>query len=153
MLSLLALGAAPAAAQDDGGDPAPTGGALSAEGYVALSADERAQLSLDGFRRYLDRTRDADPSLYALLDPRLDDLEYREDVADVIFWTGTALGAAAIAAGIPVWTEVDQDAGIAMVAGGAGLFLVGLIVQAILRPGHGDLMAIVDLYDERLGRR
>lgn len=142
--------AAPAAAQDGG---SPTGGAMSAEGYVALSADERAQLSLGGFRRYLDRTREADPSLYRVLDARLEDLEYRETAADVVFWTTTGLGVAAAAAAIPIHLEVNEDLAIGLIVGGASTFLIGLIVQAIVRPGHADLMQLVDLYDEQLGRR
>ena len=129
-----------------------------AEQYLALSADQRAQLSLGGFRAYLERTRDDDQEgLYQLLDPRLDDLESRETVADVVFWTATGLGVAAVAAGIPVFAEYEgqglADLGVGLIVGGASTFLLGLIIQAFVRPSHDDLVTLIDLHDEHLGRR
>src|SRR5688500_12057023 len=79
-----------------------TGGALDPESYVALSADDDAQLTLGGFRRYLERTRSYDQQLYRQLDPRLRGLEERELAADVIFWTATGLSIAALVTAIPV---------------------------------------------------
>ncbi|MGE0792288.1 MAG: hypothetical protein AB7S26_41830 [Sandaracinaceae bacterium] len=131
----------------------------SDEDSVALSDDQLAQLSLSGFREYLERIHDDghDEGLYALLDPRLDELEGRALAADVIFWTATALGVAAVAVGIPVYTEVaaplGPDLGLGLMIAGASTFLVGLIVQALLRPGQGDLMRLIDMHDEHLGRR
>lgn len=150
-LLVLLLIPAPASAQldDEGG--------REAEEYVALSADQRAQLSIGGFREYLERTREEDERLYEAIDPRLSDLESRELAADVIFWTATGLGVAAVAAGIPVYTEFQDrslaDLGIGLMIGGASTFLLGVIIQAILRPNHDDLVAVIDLYDELLGRR
>ena len=129
------------------------GGVFDAASYDALSADQEAQLSLGGFRLYLERTRDLDESLYALLDPRLDDLEYRESAADVVFGLGGGLGLAVAVAGIPVYTEVSQDAGVALLVAGASTAVLALIIQALVRPGHGDLVALIDMHDERLGRR
>ena len=121
---------------------------------LVLTGDDLAQLNLGDFRAYLERIRGAeDDGLYRLLDPRLDDLEGRETAADVIFWTSAGLGVAAVVAGIPVYEEVSQDAGIAMFVAGGGTFLLGVIIQAVLRPSHGDLLALIDLHDEHLGRR
>lgn len=128
-------------------------GSEETDGYVALSADQEAQSSLTGFRAYLERTRDDDISLYETLDARLDGLEERIFVADVLFWTATAIGAATVLAAIPVLTEVDQDAGYAMMIAGASAFVLGVIIQAIVRPGHSDLLGLIDLHDRELGRR
>lgn len=128
-----------------------------AEQYVALSADQRAQMSLGAFRTYLERTREDDQRLYERLDPRLDELESREVAADVIFWSATGLGAVAVAVGIPLFSEYQNeslaDVGIGLMVGGAATFLLGIIVQAIIRPGQGDLMALIDMLDTQLGRR
>src|SRR5690606_2703816 len=64
---------------------APSGGALDPESYATLAADDEAQLTLGGFRGYLERIRPTDAALYAALDPRLDGLEERDVIADVIF--------------------------------------------------------------------
>ncbi len=142
------------AALEGAADPSAEGDDLG----VALSADQRAQLSLGGMRQYLERIREPDDDgLYALLDPRLDALEEREVAADVVFWTGTALGVAAVAAGIGVFAEYQgqglADLGLGLMIGGASAFVLGLIIQAILRPGHDDLLRLIDLHDEHLGRR
>lgn len=137
--------ASPAAAQEDE--------ALEPDGYVVLSADQRAQLSLGGFRDYLERVRDEDDSLYQLLDPRLDALEERDVIADVIFWTGTALSVGALVSAIPVHEELGLDPALGFIIGGASTFLLAVIVQAVIRPGQSDLFALMDLHDERLGRR
>ncbi len=132
------------------------GGALDPESYVALSADDQAQLTLGGFRRYLERIHATDAALYAELDPRLDELEGRETAADVIFWTGTGLGVAALIAAIPVYTELpDLDPGvtIGLVVGGLATFLLGVVIQAIVRPGHDDLVRLIDAHDAFVGRR
>ncbi|HEY8429673.1 MAG TPA: hypothetical protein VIL20_14915 [Sandaracinaceae bacterium] len=148
------LSAVPASAQDA---PPPSGGALDPESYVALAADEDAQFTLGGFRRYLERIRASDAALYAALDPRLRDLEGRETAADAIFWTATGLSVAALVAAIPVYTElgegVREEAAIGLVAGGLGAFVLGLVVQAIVRPGHQDLLLLIDRHDELVGRR
>lgn len=141
---------------DTGPPPQPEalpGGALEADGYVALSADQRAQMSLGGFRSYLERTRASDPSLYDLIAPPLRGLEERETAADVIFWVATGLSVGALIAAIPVYEELGLDPAIGFLVGGASTFVLGLIVQAVVRPGHRDLMRLIDLYDERLGRR
>ncbi len=129
------------------------GGALDPESYVALSADQRAQMSLGGFRGYLERVRQDDENLYSLLDTRLDELEERETIADVVFWTGATLSVGALVAAIPINDEFGLDASLGFIVGGAGAFLLTLIIQAILRPGHDDLMALIDLHDRQLGRR
>lgn len=146
------LGAASARAQDE---PAPTGGALDPASYAALSADDQAQLTLGGFRGYLQRIRATDAALYAELDPRLRDLEGRETAADAVFWTATALGAGALIAAIPVYTELEEgtDIAVGLVVGGLSTFLVGLIVQAIVRPGQQDLVQLIDHHDDLVGRR
>lgn len=147
------LGAASARAQDE---PAPTGGALDPTSYAALSADDQAQLTLGGFRGYLQRIRATDAALYAELDPRLRDLEGRETAADAVFWTATALGAGALIAAIPVYTELGEgstDIAVGLVVGGLSTFLVGLIVQAIVRPGQQDLVQLIDHHDDLVGRR
>ena len=128
-------------------------GALDPESYVALSADQQAQMTLGGFRGYLERVREDDAELYSLLDRRLDSLEERSTIADVVFWTGTALGAGALVSAIPVHEELGLDPAIGFIIGGVSTFVLGIIIQAILRPGHGDLMALIDLHDQRLGRR
>ncbi len=136
--------------------PAAEDGALDPDSYVALSADQQAQLTLGGFRGYLERIRPTDGALYAALDPQLDELESRETVADIIFWTGTGLGVAALLAAIPVYTlmpDLDPGVTIGLVVGGLTTFLVGVIVQAIVRPGHGDLMRLIDAHDRFLGHR
>jgi hypothetical protein len=132
---------------------APEGGALEAEGYVALSADPRAQASLGGFRAYLERTRELDEALYAALDPRLAELERRETAADWVFGVATGLSVGALVAAIPVHETLGLDPAIGFLVGGGATFVLGLIVQAVLRPGHADLMRLIDLHDERLGRR
>ena len=134
-----------------------------ADQYAALSADQRAQLSLGAFRAYLERTREVDDGrLYRALDPRLDDLEERTLAADAVFWTGAGLSVAAVAAGIPLYAVFDdpasgdptlQDLGLGLMIGGAATFLVAVIIQAVLRPGQDDLVALIDLHDEQLGRR
>lgn len=155
--------AAPALSQAQASTDAPppsapsSGSALDPDSYVALSADQDAQTSLSGFRAYLERTREADPRLYRVLDLRLDDLESRDTAADVVFWTATGLGVAAMIAAIPVYTELSNDLGqdlaIGLLVGGASTFVLGLIIQAIVRPSHGDLVALIDLHDQHLGRR
>ncbi|MFK7985638.1 MAG: hypothetical protein AB8I08_06370 [Sandaracinaceae bacterium] len=129
------------------------GSPFDAESYVALSADQDAQESLGGFRRYLERTRESDTDLYRVLDARLDDLESSETVADVIFWTATGLGAASLIAAIPVHETLGLDPAIGFLIGGGGVFLLGVLIQAIVRPGRGDLVELIDLHDSRLGRR
>jgi hypothetical protein len=133
----------------------PSGGALDPESYAALSADDEAQLSLGGFRTYLDRIRTTDPALYADLDLRLDALQERDVIGDVIFGVGTGLGVAAAIAAIPVYTELEDgtDLAIGLVIGGVSTFLLALIIQAIVRPSHGDLVALIDYHDELVGRR
>lgn len=151
---LLSLAPLSAAAQDDDRVVSPDDAdALEAEGYVALSADQRAQLSFDGFRAYLERVQGEDDGLYRLLDPRLDALEERNTIADVIFWTGTVLAVGALVSAIPVHEELGLDPSLAFIFAGIGTFAVAVIVQAIVRPGHSDLMRLIDLHDERLGRR
>ncbi len=151
---LLSLAPLSAVAQDDDRVVSPDDAeALEAEGYVALSADQRAQLSFDGFRAYLERVQDEDDGLYRLLDPRLDALEERNTIADVIFWTGTVLAVGALVSAIPVHEELGLDPSLAFIFAGIGTFAVAVIVQAIVRPGHSDLMRLIDLHDERLGRR
>ncbi len=133
----------------------PSGGALDPESYAALSADDEAQLSLGGFRTYLDRIRTTDPALYADLDLRLDALQERDVIGDVIFGVGTGLGVAAAIAAIPVYTELEDgtDLAIGLVIGGVSTFLLALVIQAIVRPSHGDLVALIDYHDELVGRR
>lgn len=131
------------------------GGALGPESDVALSADDEAQLSLGGFRRYLERIRPTDPPLYRALDVRLDDLESREFAADLVFGLATGLGIAALAAAIPIYTELDggRDLAIGLAIAGASTFVLGVVIQAIVRPGRDDLMALIDHHDELAGRR
>lgn len=129
------------------------GGALDPESYVSLSVDQRAQLTLSGFRLYLERIREGDEELYGALDPRLHALEERDVIADAIFWSATGLSLGAVAVGIPVYQEVSVDAGIGLLIGAAGTFVLGVIIQALIRPGHDELMALIDLHDEQVGRR
>lgn len=134
---------------------APSGGALDPESYATLAADDEAQLTLGGFRGYLERIRPTDAALYAALDPRLDGLEERDVIADVIFGVGTGLGIALSVAAIPAYVELDggEDVAIALVVAGVSTFVLGVVIQAIVRPGHGDLMALIDQHDELVGRR
>lgn len=151
---ILLFAASSARAQDE--EAAPLGGALDPESYVALSADEHAQLTLGGFRLYLERIRPTDAALYAQLDPRLRELEGRDAAADAVFWTATGLSVAALIASIPVYTEVEgigQDAAIGLIIGGVSTFVLGVVIQAILRPGHPDLVQLIDYHDELVGRR
>lgn len=141
--------AAPAAAQD----PDPPTGALDPDGYVALSADQRAQLSLGGFRGFLERIREDDTDLYRLLDARLDSLEERDTIADVVFWIGTGLAVGALGAAIPVHEELGVEPAVGFIIGGVCTFVLAVIIQAIVRPGHDDLMALIDTHDQLLGRR
>jgi hypothetical protein len=133
------------------------GSALDPESYVALSADDRAQLSIGGFRSYLERIRSGDELLYRELDPHLDDLESRELAADVIFGVGTGLSIAALVSVIPVYTELSaQDSEpimIGLISAGLGTFVISIIIQAIVRPGQGDLVRLIDQHDELVGRR
>ena len=131
----------------------PAGGPLDPESYAALSAYQLAQLNLDGFRGYLEHVRDDDEVLYGVLDRRLDGLEERVTIADVVFGVSLGLGAAALITAIPVHEEVGIDPALGLVVAGASTVLLGIIVQAIVRPGHGDLMALIDLHDHQLGRR
>ncbi len=135
----------------------PSGSALDPNSYVALSADELAQISLGGFRSYLERIRAGDALLYRQLDPRLDSLEERELAADVVFWVGTGLGIAALASAIPVYLLVREerrdDPTIGLIVAGLSTFVLGVIIQAIIRPAHGDLVQLIDLHDELVGRR
>ncbi len=152
LVLMLVLAASSARAQD-----APSGGALDPESYATLSADEHAQLTLGGFRHYLERIRASDAALYAQLDPRTRDLEGRETAADVVFWTATGLGAAALIAAIPVYTELGDSGGsdvaIGLLIGGLSAFVLGVVIQAIVRPGHQDLVRLIDYHDELVGRR
>lgn len=142
-----------AQAQDD----LPTGGGVDdPDSYVALSADEQAQLSLGGFRRYLERIRATDPTLYAELDPTTAALERRDTAADIVFWTATGVSIAALVAAIPVYTELGatgSDVAIGLLIGGLSTFVLGVVVQAIVRPGHGELVRLIDRHDELVGRR
>ena len=137
------------AAAQEGAEDGEMGGAYGA----ALTDDEDAQWSLGGFRLYLQRIESSDPELYADLDPRLDDLETRETAADVIFWLGTGLGAAALLSAIPVHETLGLDPAIGFMIAGGSTFVLALIIQAIVRPGRGDLVQLIDRYDERVGHR
>lgn len=151
----IALGAVLACSSAQAQAPA-SDGALDPESYVALSADDQAQLTLGGFRRYLERIQPTDAALYRELNPRLDELESRDLAADVVFWTATGLGVAALITAIPVYVELpDLDPGVAigLVVGGVSTFLLGVIIQAIVRPGHDDLVRLIDFHDELVGRR
>jgi len=158
LCSLLVVLALPLAASAQDAPVSNTGGgALDPESYVALSADQRAQLSLAGFRSYLERIRPTDAALYGVLDPRLEELETRETAADVVFGLSGGLSVAALVAAIPVYTQVQsadgETAAIGLVIGGLSTFVLGLVIQAFLRPNHDDLMRLIDLHDATLGRR
>jgi hypothetical protein len=148
-----ALFAPTAWAQDD----LPTAGNVDdPDGYVALSADDLAQQSLGGFRRYLERIRPSDAVLYAELDPPTAALERRDTAADIVFWTATGLSVAALVTAIPVYTELGatgNDVAIGLLVGGLTTFALGVLIQAFIRPGHSDLVALIDRHDELLGRR
>lgn len=149
MLSLLALllvAPALASAQAEGG-------ALDPHSYVSLSADQDAQLSLGGFRAYLERIQEGDEALYRALDPRLRGLEELDSTANIIFGVSAGLSLGALIAAIPVHEKVDQDIAYGLIIGGVSAFILGVIIQAIVRPGHGDLMALIDLHDREAGRR
>lgn len=132
--------------------------ALESNGYVALSADDEAQSSLGGFRRYLERIHTNDAELYLALDPPLRELESRETWSDVVFWTATILAIGAMVAAIPIAVDssISQDhtliAG-TLIGGGGAIFVIGLLINAFLRPGHDDLQALVDRHDALVGRR
>ena len=128
------------------------GGALDPTTYASLTADDEAQVSLGGFRLYLERIEESDPQLYGLLDPRLRDLEDRSTAADVVFGVSLGLAVAGALGAIPAYELAGEEA-IGVLLGSAGLLLIGAIVQAIIRPGHGELVALIDLHDERVGRR
>lgn len=121
--------------------------------YASLTADDRAQMTLGGFRGYLERIRPTDEALYLALDPRLDDLESRDETADIVFWTATSVALATVVAGIPVYEMVAEDIAIGLFIAGASTFALAVILQAILRPGLGDLFALIDEHDHRVGRR
>lgn len=145
-----------ATAQSEGGsDPTARhgGGVFDPASYASLTADDDAQLSLGGFRGYLERISESDPGIYRLLDPRLDDLEYRDSAADVVFGVSFGLGLAALGTSIPVYLEVGEEPGIGLIIGGLSAIVIGIVIQAIIRPGHQDLVALIDLHDERVGRR
>jgi len=129
------------------------GGALDPTTYASLTADDEAQVSLGGFRLYLERIEESDPQLYGLLDPRLRDLEDRSTAADVVFGVSLGLAVAGALGAIPAYELAGEEAAIGVLLGSAGLLLIGAIVQAIIRPGHGELVALIDLHDERVGRR
>ena len=129
------------------------GGALDPTTYASLTADDEAQVSLGGFRLYLERIEESDPQLYGLLDPRLRDLEDRSTAADVVFGVSLGLAVAGALGAIPAYELAGEEAAIGVLLGRAGLLLIGAIVQAIIRPGHGELVALIDLHDERVGRR
>lgn len=120
-----------------------------------LAADDEAHLSLGGFRLYLERIRPTDAAVYAELDPPLDGLQERELAADILFGVATGLGIATAAAAIPVYAELEQgeDLAIGLLIAGVSTFVLGVIIQAIVRPGHGDLLALIDRHDELVGRR
>jgi len=129
------------------------GGALSMQNYLALSNDQEAQLSFGGFRSYLERVQHEEPELYSLLDERLDVLEDRETTADYVFGFGAVISTLSLIAAIPTHEVVGLDPALGFVVGGSAGLLITLIVQAILRPGHSDLMALIDAHDRSLGRR
>ena len=129
------------------------GGALDPHSYVSLSADQDAQLSLGGFRAYLERIREGDQDLYDALDPRLRGLEELDSTADIIFGAAVGLSLGALIAAIPVHEEVSQDIAYGLIIGGVSAFVLGVIIQAIVRPGHADLMGLIDLHDREAGRR
>ena len=129
------------------------GGALDPTTYASLTADDEAQVSLGGFRLYLERIEESDPQLYGLLDGRLRDLEDRSPAADVVFGVSLGLAVAGALGAIPAYELAGEEPAIGVLLGSAGLLLIGAIVQAIIRPGHGELVALIDLHDERVGRR
>ena len=129
------------------------GGALDPTTYASLTADDEAQVSLGGFRLYLERIEESDPQLYGLLDGRLRDLEDRSTAADVVFGVSLGLAVAGALGAIPAYELAGEEPAIGVLLGSAGLLLIGAIVQAIIRPGHGELVALIDLHDERVGRR
>jgi hypothetical protein len=161
LLASLLLFVAPAAAQEiedlppveDPDSPVSSGGGLDAEGYLVLSADQDAQASIGGFRRYLERVRPEDGALYALLDPPLADLERRERAANIVFGVGGTLGIGASLASIAVFSEVGDEAGWATLGAGLGVLAVTVVIQAILRPSFSELAALIDRHDRALGRR
>jgi hypothetical protein len=155
---LLASLASPAAVMaqsgaDEGAPPPPAGGVFDPASYASLTADDEAQMTLGGFRNYLERISQSDPGIYRLLDPRLDDLEYRDTAADVVFGVSFGLGLAALGVSIPIYTEIGETPGIGLIVGGLSAIVIGIVIQAIVRPGHPDLVALIDLHDERVGRR
>ena len=74
-------------------------------------------------------------------------------IADVVFWTGTVLSVGALVSAIPVHEEVGLDPALGLIIGGASTFLLAVIIQAFIRPNHDDLMRLIDLHDQHLGRR
>jgi len=152
LVAALTIALSPLAAQAQDADPM-RDDVEEPPAVGVLSADQRAQLSLGGFRDYLERLREEDESLYRLLDPRLDGLEERNVIADVVFWTGTILAVGALVSAIPVHEEVGLDPALGLIVGGASTFLLAVIIQAFVRPNHDDLMRLIDLHDEQLGRR
>lgn len=156
LVLLLCAGAAlpaPASAQES---PSAGGELDDAEGYAALSADDLAQLTLGGFRRYLERIRTTDAALYAELDPPTAAVEDQDRAADAVFWAATGLSAAALIAAIPIHTELGDsgsDVALALLVGGVSTFVLGAIIQAIVRPGHSELVRLIDRHDELVGRR
>ncbi|MGF1468062.1 MAG: hypothetical protein ACFCGT_18220 [Sandaracinaceae bacterium] len=151
VLTLMSLGGAGSAAAQDS---PPTGDVLSPEGNPVLAADQIAQQSIGGFRVYLERIRPTDPDLYAALDPTLDRLERRLFFANLTFGVSAVLGIGGLAVGIPFITEdVNEGVGIGLTVAGAATLALGLLIQAILRPGQSDLLALIDEHDRFLGRR
>ena len=147
-LIALALAAAPAVASAQ-----TESGPLSPESYATLSADADAQASLGGFRLYLERVREGDAELYAALDPRLRSLEERETISDVVFWSGFIVGLGLLGAAIPVALEdVGLEPTIGLLVAGGSTLALAVLIAAIVRPGHADLVRLFEVHDRQIGR-
>lgn len=151
LLCLLVLTPSLARAQDSA---PPAGDALDGNSYPVLTADQRAQISLGGFRLYLERVRPLDESLYDALDPPLSGLEGRRTAANVVVGVASVIAIGLAVASIPIFEgDGSDDAGVGLLVAAGGTFLVGLIISALLRPNQTDLFRLIDEHDRLLGRR
>lgn len=100
-------------------------------------------------RHYLDlEVRREDPRRYVRLDPELARLESLDTVADAVMWVTAGLTLGALGAGIGVAAVEPPDnreVAAAMFAASGAVLIAGLLIQALFRPSHDDVLDVFRL--------
>lgn len=154
LVSLAAPSAAAAQAHLDAASPEPsvartglgdpTAPATSRDGGRSDRIGELSQA-----RRYLDlEVRHADPRRYVRLDPELARLESLASVADAVMWVTAGLTLGALGVGIALAAlepPGNRDLAAVMFATSGAVLLTGLLIQAMFRPSHDDVLDVFRL--------